>query len=195
MADWVGPAVTATLISSLIAALGWYVSWRTATGLDGRRRSERVLDVQTALLAEIGSIVHHLEQYDSVDILTAVTNRLQTDETYTPFISKEVGSPLYNSIAGEISILPNSVINDVVLFYRQQQVIAYFAEDLRGERFSHVPKEQKIAMIEDYLALRDFALSLGRDAVAALRRSIDAGFSRRGEGRSDPRSASASAGA
>lgn len=169
MGSWVGPAVTAAVISSLIAALGWYVTFRTARGAESRRRKERVRDVQTAILAEIRSAVHHLQQYDSAEIVEGVRRRLAEIDSYVPLIAREAGSPLYRAIAGEISILPNPVIDTVVLFYRQQEVIANFADDLRGDRFAAMPADQKVRMIEDYLALRAHAASLGRgcDPVAA----------------------------
>ncbi|MCE7026734.1 hypothetical protein [Jiella avicenniae] len=190
MGSWLGPAVTAAFISSLIAALGWYVSFRTARGAESRRRDERVRDVQTAILAEIRSAVHHLRQYERSEILEGVRRRTQESPTYVPFIATEPSSPLYRSIAGEISILPNAVIDAVVLFYRQQEVIAYFADDLRGDRFAAMPGEEKIRMIEDYLALRDYAAALGQDAVQALETSLGQGVSRPGEDRSGRKSAS-----
>ncbi|MBO0904873.1 hypothetical protein [Jiella sonneratiae] len=190
MGSWVGPAVTAALISSLIAAVGWYVSWRTAKGVEARRREERVRDVQTAILAEIRSAVHHLRQYETSEIVDGVRRRTQESRDYVPFIAREPGSPLYRAIAGEISILPNRVIDTVVLFYRQQEVIAYFADDLRGDRFTAMPAEEKIRMIEDYLALREYAAALGQDAIQALDASLGQSISRPDEDRSGRKSAS-----
>ncbi|MCQ8780966.1 hypothetical protein [Mangrovibrevibacter kandeliae] len=168
MGEWLGPAVTAAVISSLIAAIGWYVSWRTANGLERRRRRERVRDVQTALLAEIRSMVFHLGQYDPAQVMVGARSQLSADPAHTPFVPREPGAPLYEAVVKEISILPNAVIDPVVLFYRQQNVIAQFAEDLRSERFQQLKAEQKLAMIEDYLALRGYAAALGRDAMLAL---------------------------
>lgn len=181
MGDWVGPVVTATLISSFIAALGWYVSWRSSAALEGRRRAERVRDVQTAVLAEIRSIVHHLQQYENSEILQKVAQQFESEQNYLPFISREPGSPLYGAVAVEISILPNAVIDQVVLFYRQQEVIGYFADDLRSDRFVALPKRQQLAMIGDYLALRDFAAILGADAATSLEISLRLRPSRSGE--------------
>jgi hypothetical protein len=170
--DWVGPVVTATLISSFIAAIGWYVSWRSSNAIEGRRRAERIRDVQTALLAEIRSIVHHLQQYETTEIFARVSQQFETDDSYLPFISREAGSPLFGAVATEISILPNDVIDQVVLFYRQQEVIGFFADDLRSDRFAALPKLWKLAMIGDYLALKDFAAILGKDAVTSLEASL-----------------------
>ena len=172
MGAWIGPAVTAAVISSIIAAVGWYVSWHTARSTDDRRRQEKIRDVQTAILAEIRSIVHHLQQYDAATLYDAIAGRMAEDESYLPFIAREAGSPLFSAIASDIAILPNAVIDPVVVFYRQIEAVAYFAEDLRSERFVAVSNKRKLDIIKDYLAMRDYALHLGLDAKAALEASL-----------------------
>ncbi len=191
MNDWIGPAVTATLISSLIAMVGWYVSLRTARRLDNDRRRERVVDVQTAILAEIRAAGHALGQYDRDIILGNVTAAIQANRSkkgYVPFVPREAGFPVFRAVIGEISILPTEVIDAVVLFYNQQQVIEHFAEDLRGARFADLPEEQKIQMLSDFLDLKGHALALAMQATAALSRSL--GINIPDEARSVPKSAS-----
>ncbi|MEF2071787.1 hypothetical protein [Consotaella aegiceratis] len=178
MGTWLGPVVTATLISSLIAALGWYVSWRTARGLDRQRRQERIDDIQTALLAEVRSIVHHLDQYDAADLIGEVESRMQANNGYSPFIPREPHPSLFEAISAEISVLPRRVIDPVVLFYRQQEVIANFAEDLRGGDFRSMRNEQKIQMIKDYLHLKEHAGRLGHEAINALKRELEIALNR-----------------
>lgn len=107
-----------------------------------------------------------------------VCARLELEPAYVPFISKEAGSPLFQAVAAEISILPNIVIDQVVLFYRQQEVVSHFADDLRGDRFTALPTAQKMAMVRDYLALRDFAETLGTEAENAMHSSLSADLSR-----------------
>ena len=66
MGGWVGPAIIAAVISSLVSAAGWYVSYWTTIQTDHRRRREKVRDFQIALRAEIRSELHDLRT-DDVD--------------------------------------------------------------------------------------------------------------------------------
>ena len=195
MASWIGPAVTAAFISSLIAAIGWCVGRRTTLDAEGRHRKERVRDVQSALLAEIRSVLHHREQYASKTIMDAVQAQLATDSSYMPTIPREPGSPLFGAIVEEISILPNAVIDQVVLFYRQQEVISHFADDLRGGLLAGKSPGKKLDMIGDYLALRDAGARLGTDAAEALQTSLALRPSKPDEDRLDLESASKAGGA
>ena len=188
MEQWVGPAVTATVISSIIAIAGWIVSWRTARRLDGDRRQERIIDVQTALLAEIRSASHSLGQYDRESLISSVRKHLETDKsgTYVPFVPREPGAPVFQAIVAEVSIFPTEVIDPVILFYTQQQAIEHFAEDLRSDRFSKLPNEQKVQMLEDFLDLKNHSLKLSVQAIEALQVSL--GINIPGGGLSDPKS-------
>ena len=64
MGTWIGPAVTATIISSLIAVLGWFVAYGSTRRMERIRRRERIRDFQVALLAEIRSEAFHLGHWD-----------------------------------------------------------------------------------------------------------------------------------
>ncbi len=154
--------------------IGWFVSMKTTRRLDNERRRERITDVQTALLAEIRAAAHALGQYDNREVMAGVRERLRAKgkSGYVPFVPREPGSPVFRAVVGEISILPTEVIDAVVLFYNQQQVIEHFAEDLRGERFSQLQVEQQMQMLEDFLALKTYAFTLADQAASTLRASL-----------------------
>mgnify|MGYP001327189957 CR=1 FL=1 len=184
---WIGPAIVAAVVSALVTVGGWFFQSRSARKLEQNRRAERVVDVQTALLAEIRSNAHHLSQYDPASLIEAVRERLKNTPDYRPFVPRETTAPVFNAIIREISVLQNEVIDPVVLFYTQMETIRNFADDLRGDRLVHLQKDQLIQMLEDYLTLRSHARKLADDAIVALQSSL--GINRSVADRSDRQSA------
>ena len=173
MSAWIGPVVAASVISSLITVLGWIVNWRITRRREGERRQERIIDVQTALLAEIRSTAHTLGQHDRETVMAEVKRKLeQPGSGYTPFVPREPESPVFDAVIGEISILPTEVIDPVILLYRQVQVIDHLAEDLRGDRFAKLPVEQQLQMLGDLLDLKAYGHVLAQQAMEALMRSL-----------------------
>ena len=57
-ASWIGPAIVAAVISTLLTGIGWFVSERQAFRREARHRRERVGDMQAALLADMASGYH-----------------------------------------------------------------------------------------------------------------------------------------
>ena len=64
MAAWIGPAIVVAVISALVTAAGWLVAHRQTMRAEALRRRERVVDVQTALRAEIRSHPHQARSID-----------------------------------------------------------------------------------------------------------------------------------
>lgn len=193
---WIGPVILAAVISGLINVAGWVITFRQARRLERDRREEKVIDLQSALLAEIRSDLQALRDVDFDRDLAELSARLRApaeDGSYTPFVPRESDSPIFSAIVQDIAVLPNAVIDPVVLYYRQRETIANFTEDLRAERFSALPQERKLAMMTDYLRLKAYAGQLAADAGAALERSLGlpASISNRAEDRSARQSASA----
>ena len=58
-------ALIAAIVSAAVTALGWYASHWSEKRLESQRRIERIVDVQTALLAEIES---NLTRYEEIDL-------------------------------------------------------------------------------------------------------------------------------
>ena len=91
---------------------------------------------------------------------------------YTPFVPREPGSLLWSSIAQEVHILPNEVIEPVVLFFSQLETIRYFVEDLRSEQFAGLESARKIAMLQDYVRMMKYLVLLADEAERALAHSL-----------------------
>ena len=198
---WIGPAIVAAVIAGLINALGWFVTFRQARRLEQQRRSEKVTDIQSALLAEIRSDLQNLAMIDADRQVSALRERLSGSAAlgslYTPFVPRDSGAPIFSAIVGEISILPTAVIDPAVLYYKQKEAISHFTEDLRGDRFEKLPADRKLEMMEDYLGMKTYAAALARDAMFAFESSLGLSrpLSKTAQVPSDRISASGSAGA
>lgn len=171
--EWLGPAVIAAVIAALINIVGWFVTLRNARHLERTRRREKIVDIQTALLAEIRSDYKTLSEFDEAAILVSLKERYaSSNPQFSPFVPRDAGAPVFESVVGDISILPTEVIDPIVVYYKQHEAIAHFAEDLRTTRFADLPSQRQLEMLEDYLQLKVFARSLARDALDSLELSL-----------------------
>jgi hypothetical protein len=179
MSAWIGPAIIAAVISAIVTAAGWYVTHRSGRQLETDRRRERILDVQTALRAEIRSHQHRLALFATQEELDAIAERIEAanngETPFTPFIPREVEAFVFDAVVGEVHILPTEVIDPVVLYYRQVKALAQFVDDLRSERFDELEASRKAEMFRDYVAMGVFALELADEAIDAINQSLAAG--------------------
>lgn len=171
MAAWIGPAIVAAVISALVTGIGWFVSERQAVRREAGRRRERVVDMQTALLAEIRAQAFRLDDLRSTS--ASLMEAMRADPTYTPFIPHEVESMIFRSLVGELHLLPTFVIDPVVLYYQQVAAVAGLVADMAGERYGALDWERKLTIYKDYTALLMYKAVLGRMAVEAIRRSLN----------------------
>lgn len=106
VALWIGPVIVAAAIAGLINVAAWFVTFRQTRRLEQERRSERVTDVQTALLAEVRSDLRNLKEIDVKANVAAITRMLEaapTDRPYTPFVPRDSGTLVFSAIVGEIA--------------------------------------------------------------------------------------------
>lgn len=82
MGAWVGPAIIAAAISSVIGLLGLYVNAWLTIRLERARRLEKVKDVQIALLSEIRADIHSLRFFDLDENLAAVVEAYDKIDGY-----------------------------------------------------------------------------------------------------------------
>jgi hypothetical protein len=172
---WIGSAVVAVVISSLVTIAGWYATHRSKWLLETARRQERIQDIQTALLADIRSTAHRFEFVDPdrlLEELLAIVEGAPGDPGYTPFVPREPGSLLWPSIAHEVHILPTEVIDAVVLFFSQLETIRHFVEDLRSEQYARLEPKRKLAMLRDYVGMVKYLVLLADQAERSLTYSL-----------------------
>ncbi len=200
MAGWVESALIAVVISSLVTVAGWFITLRHERVREAERRRERIEDIQTALLADIRSSKHRFSGTDLDQHLAqveALISGASRESAYTPFVPREPGSLLWASIAGEVHILPNEVIDAVVIYFSQLESIRLFVDDLRTDRFASLEQDRKISMYRDYIRMTKYLVDLAAEAerVLALSLQIQLPINSRASGRSDQSGASDSASA
>ena len=188
---WIG-AVIAAVISSAVTALGWIVTHRREGAAEARRRLERTLDVQTALLAEVANYAAQLDEVDLPEHLDGVLAAMRADPDFVPFVPRECFDTVFRALLTDIHLLPAGAVEPVVRYYAHLIGLAAFADDLRSAAYRDLVPERRAAMFRHFIAMKITALDYARDADAALRRGID-GLSNSATGRYAPRSASSSA--
>jgi hypothetical protein len=164
--------VEAGVVGVLGALVGILLSNVLTVLLDLRRRHERVIDVQTSLRAEIRSHWRRLGPMDlearAAAIVAKIREEAEKRSSFTPFIPREDDNVVFENVASEIHILPNDVIDAVVLYYSQLNTISRFVEDLRSDTFATLEPERKIEMYRDYIAMKGQARDFAEEAIRAL---------------------------
>jgi hypothetical protein len=171
--DWLGPAV----IGALVTAFGWFATYHTDRRRQNDRRSERIRDCKIALRAEISC---HLPRWNMPEadahieqMAKSIRDGVRKSPPFTPFVPKETPNPAFLAVANEIQILPGDVIEPVIRYYQQVDVISQLAEDMRTEVYAGLEPDRKIAVYRDFIELRLQAARFADDAIAALEHSSD----------------------
>lgn len=186
---WIGPAIVAALVSATVSAIGWFVTSWQAARIEQRRRDEKVHDFQVALRAEIVTDLLAMQVADRAAFLASVTNEYANNPDYVPFVTRSATNVVFESVVGEIHILPGEVIEPVIRYAALRQTVDRFADDLRSYRFMELEAPRQLTMYSDYLATVDRLEALAERAKAALDQSL--GVSSSDEGQPNPASASA----
>jgi hypothetical protein len=173
MAAWIGPAIIAALISGGISLIGLYLGGWITIRHDNRRRKEKVRDFQVALRAEILADIHGLRMYDLDQHLENIKRRYETDNKYVVKPSLAARQFFADTLAKEIHILPESVIQPVILYFRQKEVIERFVEDMRSSDFRERDRPTQLEMYEDYVQMKKVELELARVARDSIEASLD----------------------
>ena len=168
---WIG-AVIAAVISSGVTALGWIVTFRREGRAEARRRAERTVDVQKAVLAEVANYAAQLEEVDLPEHLEGVLAAMRHDPDFVPFVPREAFDTVFRALIADIHLLPSGAVEPVVRYYAHLIGLAAFADDLRSADFRALVPERRSAMFTHFIAMKIRALDYAREADAALRRGL-----------------------
>jgi hypothetical protein len=175
---WVGPVIIAALVSGLVSVFGWSVAYRQSLELEQRRRQEKIHDFLIALRAEIRGELKDLNDFNQTDeMLTRIRENYDRNKDYSVTVPSVTPHVVFEAIVSNIHILPEEVIDDVVLYHAQHNAIARLAEDTRVDRFRSLSPEYQMQMYEDYLNMRAYQHTLANDAVEKLQAAIAASIS------------------
>jgi hypothetical protein len=168
-------ALIAAIVSAAVTALGWYASHWSEIRLESQRRIERIVDVQTALLAEIESNLTRYEEIDldkhTADMVRRITGKAR-GKAFTPFVPRYATEIIFEAMLADIHILPTETIDDVVAYYKQEYKLRELVEDLRSSRYQELEQDRKARIYEDYVWQIKTVLITGEQARSALRNSL-----------------------
>ncbi len=170
-ATWIGPAIVAAVISALVTGIGWFVSERQASRREAAQRRARTADMQTALLAEIRASRHRPSSL--LDLRATIDRALDERPGQDLFVTRPTPPLILNAVLSDIHMLPEPVIDPVVLYYRQLSAIALLVDDLRSDRFYTLDDVKKATLYRDYVDLLIFADTLAAQAAEAIGRALN----------------------
>ena len=168
-------AIIAAIVSAAVTALGWFASHWSEQRLETKRRIERIVDVQTALLAEIESNLTRYEEIDLDQHTTDMVRRINQKgrgTSFTPFVPRYATEIIFEAMLADIHILPTETIDDVVAYYKQEYKLRELVEDLRSSRYQELEQDRKARLYEDYVWQIKTVLITGEEARRALRNSL-----------------------
>ena len=162
-----------TIAAAFVGVLTWYLTSRA----DRRRerddqeaarrdeltqRDQRVLDLVVALHAEIlAGVIANRRQLTPEEAEYALRQA-------EPFTTPDKTDFVFDSLKGDISILPAEVIHAVVQYYRVAMQSNMVTEDLRDPHFLKQPLTEKRRVITFLLQLVELQKILGEAALADL---------------------------
>ncbi len=164
----VDTALVAAVVSAAVTALGWFASHWSERRLEDRRRLEKIIDVQWALLAEIES---NLQRYAEIDLdshLASMLRRMARARGFTPFVPRYATEIVFEAFISDIHILPTETIRDVVSYYKQEYKLRELVEDLRSDKVQGLERDRKALLYSDYVWQIKSVLSEGERARQAL---------------------------
>lgn len=164
-------------LGTVVAAFVGVVTWFLASRSDRRgeqeeraaqrrneeaQREQRVLDIVVALHSEIlAGVVANRRQLTVEDVGYALK---QT----RPFTTADETDFVFDSLKGDISILPAEVIHAVVQYYRVAMQSNLVTRDLRDPYFLEQPVDERRRIIGFLLQLVELQKILGEEALNDL---------------------------
>lgn len=166
----IDPRVWQAVLAGLFVAVGWIVNGAQNRADARRLRRERRDDVQRALVAEIK---HYLEVLETEDVdLAWAAMQPRIAQGYVPFLPGEANDMVFQSVLGNIHILPKSVIDPVVKYYSQLRAIEMQIADSRLSAFvdgtDKDSRTRREAVYEEYLGMKVRARKYALAALAEM---------------------------
>lgn len=151
---------------AVIAGVVLVAGWLTTAIFDrlgrARDKQERLRDTHKALFAEIRFALSVIDGDGEGGRWGAeVLRRMEADEGFVPFVPRERHDQIFDSVIGQIDVLPRQTIDPIVAYYGQIKAVSQMADDMRGDGFRALPQERRRAMYADYLTIRGRAFELG----------------------------------
>ncbi|MDS9468435.1 hypothetical protein RGQ15_12740 [Paracoccus sp. MBLB3053] len=170
--DYLSPQAQQAVIAGLFLSAGWWVVALQNRRRDAKLRVDRVDDMQRALLAEVRAHVVSLERQMREGNYEALLDRIAQGDT--ALIMQHGGNDrIFKAVLPEIHLLPGSVIDPVVIYYRLIAVMDAMADSIR--RTARASADRAGEMMLDYILLSEETREAGLDVLEILTASLKGG--------------------
>lgn len=156
-------AAVGTIAAAFVAVFTWYLGVRAERRHHDVERKRRILDIVSALHAEI---VAGLRGNDAQLTKENLEHAL---EDLRPFGTPDETDVIYDAaVEADISILPNEVIQPVVEYYRLAKQINLLLRDFRDPYFLEQKDDLRRKYIKGFLQKNELQKMWGNEAIARL---------------------------
>lgn len=164
MYEWLAPAaigaIIAAIVSGVIQITGLFINHRNNLILERARRTEKIADFVIAIRSEVEANVGRFNQADLAANGEDVVARIEANPHYVPFVPRYATMLIFDEIIHEIHLLPSSVIAEVVTYYKAEDYISKFADDIRSDKYAALDQKLRATIYSDYTEL--LTLNAGR---------------------------------
>ncbi len=170
--NYLSPQAQQAVIAGLFLSAGWWVVALQNRRRDARGRADRVIDMQRALLAEVRAHVVALERQAQDGGIEAVLAHVESGGA--ALVAPHGGNDrIFRAVLADIHLLPGSVIDPVVIYYRLVAVMDTMALSLR--RIGRTAPDRVADIMLDYLMLGEECREAGLDVLEVLTASLRGG--------------------
>lgn len=153
-----------TLVGLIGGLIGLLLSNLIAILIERHRRHERMLDILTAIHAEILAGDWAVEmQTDPDEEAYAIDNEL-------PFGPADESDFVFDSIKADLSILPIEVIHEIVRYYKLAAQSNLYTNDLKHPLFREQKPDEKRKYVRNLMGLMEEQAIAARLALDAIER-------------------------
>lgn len=169
---YLAPQAQQAVIAGLFIAAGWWVVALQNSRRDRQQRRARVEDMQRALLAEVRAHVVSLERQLQEGTFEDLLQRIGDGDA--ALVMPHGGNDrIFRAILADIHLLPGSVIDPVVIYYRLIAVMDAMASSIRATARSKPLRASE--MMVDYILLNEESREAGLDVLEILTASLQGG--------------------
>ncbi len=168
MNEWLAPAVIAAVVSGGVQRVGLIVAHRGNLRLERSRREEKIIDFLIAIRAEVQANVDRFRGVHISESGRQIAELFSDDPAYTPFVPRYSSSLVFEQILKEIHLLPNEITAAVVRYYKAEDYILKFVDDLRDAKYAALSTERRSAIHADYIQLLLDSQLRGQDLLSDL---------------------------
>ena len=176
--DFEQTSVQQAAIAGTVVAGGWIMTFLLRELSDSIARDQKSRDLQKALAAEIHDYtvslhVHDPEQWKRNVEADVMRGGSTLEDGFFPYFAKISEPVIFNRIAGDISLLPEDVIDAVIQFYSTLSDLRLLIDDLNSLEFRRLEKARRVIGYKDLTDLLTTAAAIAKDAGKSLEMSLD----------------------